>query len=179
MTPSSCPSRLPRFVPMISRCSKRRPLSNLKKSPRTPMVSIRALVSKFPLFDEDGKPYALCGITTDITWRKTGRRHCAQATPLPARSSTHSPRMSACWTKKGSSSRRTTPGKSLLGNTWMVHSSPGKSRTIILTAVVTPLPVALVTGQAILKGVEDVLAGRERVLSMNMPVSAGQKNAGS
>jgi PAS domain S-box-containing protein len=29
-----------------------------------------SIVSKFPLFGGDGKPYALCGITTDITWRK-------------------------------------------------------------------------------------------------------------
>ena len=29
-----------------------------------------SIVSKFPLYGGDGKPYALCGITTDITWRK-------------------------------------------------------------------------------------------------------------
>ena len=29
-----------------------------------------SIVSKFPLYDGDGKPYALCGITTDITDRK-------------------------------------------------------------------------------------------------------------
>ena len=29
-----------------------------------------SIVSKFPLYDGYGKPYALCGITTDITWRK-------------------------------------------------------------------------------------------------------------
>ncbi len=29
-----------------------------------------SLVSKFPLYDQEGKPYALCGITTDITDRK-------------------------------------------------------------------------------------------------------------
>jgi PAS domain S-box-containing protein len=29
-----------------------------------------SIVSKFPLCGGDGKPYALCGITTDITWRK-------------------------------------------------------------------------------------------------------------
>ena len=30
-----------------------------------------SIVSKFLLCGGDGKPYALCGITTDITWRKT------------------------------------------------------------------------------------------------------------
>jgi PAS domain S-box-containing protein len=29
-----------------------------------------SIVSKFPLYGGDGKPYALCGITTDITYRK-------------------------------------------------------------------------------------------------------------
>ena len=29
-----------------------------------------SIVSKFPLYGGDGKPYAMCGITTDITWRK-------------------------------------------------------------------------------------------------------------
>ncbi len=29
-----------------------------------------SIVSKFPLYGGDGKPYALCGITTDITERK-------------------------------------------------------------------------------------------------------------
>ncbi len=29
-----------------------------------------SIVSKFPLYGGDGTPYALCGITTDITWRK-------------------------------------------------------------------------------------------------------------
>ena len=31
-----------------------------------------SIVSKFLLCGGDGKPYALCGITTDITWRKIG-----------------------------------------------------------------------------------------------------------
>jgi PAS domain S-box-containing protein len=33
-----------------------------------------SIVSKFPLYGGDGKPYALCGITTDITWRKIAEK---------------------------------------------------------------------------------------------------------
>ncbi len=33
-----------------------------------------SIVSKFPLYGGDGKPYALCGITTDITWRKMAEK---------------------------------------------------------------------------------------------------------
>jgi PAS domain S-box-containing protein len=38
-----------------------------------------SIVSKFPLFDEDGKLYALCGITTDITQRKAMEEAVRQA----------------------------------------------------------------------------------------------------
>ena len=38
-----------------------------------------SIVSKFPLFGGDGKPYALCGITTDITERKVMEEALRQA----------------------------------------------------------------------------------------------------
>jgi len=38
-----------------------------------------SIVSKFPLYGGDGKPYALCGITTDITQRKAMEKALQQA----------------------------------------------------------------------------------------------------
>ena len=38
-----------------------------------------SIVHKFPLFDDEGKPYALCGITTDITQRKAMEKALQQA----------------------------------------------------------------------------------------------------
>ncbi|HSA62837.1 MAG TPA: PAS domain S-box protein [Nitrospiraceae bacterium] len=38
-----------------------------------------SIVHKFPLYDGDGKPYALCGITTDITQRKVMEKAVQQA----------------------------------------------------------------------------------------------------
>ena len=38
-----------------------------------------SIVSKFPLYDGEGKPYALCGITTDITQRKAMEKALQQA----------------------------------------------------------------------------------------------------
>jgi PAS domain S-box-containing protein len=119
-----------------------------------------SIVSKFPLFDEDGKPYALCGITTDITWRKTVEETLRSSDAF-TRAVLNSLSAHLCVLDKEGVIVTT-------NDAWKEFARKHADDTFIFGEVgdnyfdyCRRTVAGTVTGQAILKGIEDVLVGSE------------------
>ena len=120
-----------------------------------------SIVSKFPLFAEDGKPYALCGITTDITWRKTVEETLRSSDAF-TRAVLNSLTAHVCVLDK--------EGVIVTTNDAWKEFARQRVEGAFITGEVSDHYLdrcchittgGAVTGQAVLKGVEDVLGGRE------------------
>ncbi len=121
-----------------------------------------SIVSKFPLFGENGKPYALCGITTDITWRKTVEETLRSSDAF-TRAILNSLTAHVCVLDKEGVivttndawkefARQHVEGAFISGEVSDHYLDRCRHTTI----------GGAVTGQVVLKGVEEVLMGRER-----------------
>ena len=135
-----------------------------------------SIVSKFPLRRLDGTPYAICGITTDITERKIAEE-ALQASDAFTRAVLDSLSAHVCvLDKEGVILRRTTPGRSSPVSTRIVRFHYMRCRTELSG----PLPPSNrrrqhSTGQAILNGIEVVLRGSQPSFSAEYLRIAGRR----
>ena len=119
-----------------------------------------SIVSKFPLRRLDGTPYAICGITTDITERKIAEE-ALQASDAFTRAVLDSLSAHVCvLDKEGVILKTNDAWNAFARRTRMVYSLSGRSGTIILTSAAEQASPETSTGQAILKGIEVVLTGQ-------------------
>ena len=118
-----------------------------------------SIVSKFPLFGGDGKPYALCGITTDITWRKIAEK-ALQASDVFTRAVLDSLSAHICVLSKDGTILKTNDAwkefaQQHVGNVFTL----GKVGDNFLDCCRLIIAGDASTSQAMLKGVEAVLRG--------------------
>lgn len=128
-----------------------------------------SIVSKFPLYGGDGKPYALCGITTDITWRKIAEK-ALQASDAFTRAILNSLSAHVCVLDKEGVIVKT-------NDAWKEFACRNSDRGVpIIDVGQNYLEVcrrASATGdstaQAILGGIESVLGGSQPSFSTEYP----------
>ena len=128
-----------------------------------------SIVSKFLLYDGDGKPYALCGITTDITWRKIAEE-ALRSSDAFTRSVLNSLSAHVCVLDKDGFILKT-------NDAWREFARCNLSRTMIgsdvganyLDVCRRAIADGESTAQVILGGIEDVLGGSQPSFSAEYP----------
>ncbi len=125
-----------------------------------------SIVSKFLLYGGDGKPYALCGITTDITWRKVAEE-ALQASDAFTRAILDSLTAHVCVLDKGGIIIKTNDAWKEFSycNSGRVGSSVDVGQNY-LDVCRRAIDAGDSTAQAILSGIEVVLGGSQKSFSM-------------